>query len=83
MLAATEEQMSRQHETKEAILHALHGQRATAAVDLANEVNAHPAVIDRCCTGLQQRGYITQTAPGVYTLTAAGEEYVGDSQPGE
>jgi DNA-binding IclR family transcriptional regulator len=70
--------MSRQHETKEAILHALRGQRATAAVDLANEVNAHPAVIDRCCTGLQQTGYLRQTAPGVYTLTCAGEAYLDD-----
>ena len=79
MLAATEEQMSRQHETKEAILRTLRGQRATAAVDLANEVNAHPAVIDRCCTGLQQSGYIQQTAPGVYTLTRSGEAYLDDS----
>lgn len=71
--------MNRQHETKEAILRTLRGQRAPAGVDLANEVNAHPAVIDRCCTGLQQSGYTQQTAPGVYTLTRAGEAYLEDA----
>lgn len=70
--------MSRQHKTKEAILRTLRGQRAAAAVDLANEVDAHPAVIDRCCTGLQRSGYIQQMAPGVYTLTRAGKTYLGD-----
>ncbi len=66
--------MGRQHEAKEAILRALRGQRAVSASELANEVDAHPAVIDRCCSGLQRSGYIRQTAPGVYTLTRDGEE---------
>lgn len=71
--------MSRQHETKEAILRTLRGRRATATADLANEVDAHPAVIDRCCTGLQRSGYIQQTAPGVYALTCTGEVYLDES----
>lgn len=61
------------HETKEAILRSFQNQREVPVADLAAELDAHPAVITRCCSGLQQRGYITQTAPAVYTLTPAGE----------
>lgn len=70
--------MVRHHEAKEAILRALRDQRAMSVADLATEVDAHPAVIGRCCSGLQRRGYIQQTAPDVYTLTNAGEARLAD-----
>jgi DNA-binding IclR family transcriptional regulator len=65
--------MAQLHETKEAILTSFRSRRHIAVADLAEEIDAHPAIIDRCCSGLQQSGYLTQTAPTVYTLTSAGE----------
>lgn len=73
--------MVRYHEVKEAILHALHGRRAVPVAALATDVDAHPAVIDRCCSGLQRSGYIHQTAPGVYRLTSIGEERLSEQPP--
>lgn len=70
--------MVRHHEAKEAVLRALRDQRAVPVADIAAEVDAHPAVIGRCCSGLQRGGYIQQTASGVYTLTSTGEARLAD-----